>query len=95
MKVMFFTDDGKRIDEDGGASFPDQAAAETEALLGLTDWVREQKADQLPFKAAVVASDGDGQPLFRLTLRATIDRFGGQHTEIEKEETPNIDVAHS
>ncbi len=75
MKIKFFTDDGRRIDEDGGAEFEDQAAAEREALLGLTDWIREQRVEQLPFKAAVIASDTEGQPLFRLRLTAKIDRF--------------------
>ncbi|MFP5076617.1 DUF6894 family protein [Rhizobium sp. YIM 134829] len=89
MKVKFFTDDGRRIDEDGGAEFFDQAAAEREALLGLMDWAREQKVDELPFKGAVIASDGDGRPLFRLTLRASIDRFDGRHSE------PKVDEALS
>lgn len=81
MKVKFFTDDGRRIDEDGGAEFQDQAAAEREALLGLTDWIREQKVEELPFKAAVIASDPRGKPLFRLRLSATVDRFDGSHVD--------------
>ena len=92
MRVKFFTDDGRRIDEDGGADFIDQAAAELEALKGLSDWIGEQEVDQLPFKAAVVASNGDGKALFRLTIRASIDRFDGQHIERETVEVPDLDI---
>lgn len=81
MKVKFFTDDGRRIDEDGGSEFVDQSAAEQEALVGLVDWLREHDIDSLPYQAAVIANDADGRPLFRMTLRATIDRFDGEHTD--------------
>lgn len=79
MKVTFFTDDGRRLNGDGGAEFPDQAAAEQKALISLVEWMRQHGAQALPHQVAVMGNDERDRPLFRITLTTTIDCFDGDH----------------
>ncbi|KQS75571.1 hypothetical protein ASG25_19590 [Rhizobium sp. Leaf384] len=77
MRIRFFTDEGGRIDDNGGASLPDLATAEQEALSALQDWLRDLAPTALPATTAVIGERADGTLLFRVQLDVTIERFDG------------------
>ena len=75
MKVKFITQDGHRLDEDGGRDFLTEEHAAREALRSLSDWLVDQRLNDLPGSYGVLGLDEQNTPLFRLQVAVDMERF--------------------